>query len=350
MTSPTIAPPGTTGRLIITGLGIVGVTQVLHYQTAFAPREAGLLIFLEATLPVGWFYEGKRRPSMPAYYLMEIAALVCCASIRRQIMLTNSFWNYEYDVWDSLLISCGLAGAKQVFDLQPRSLRVPLLTLMCLLPLTAVGWVVFRGLGVNMALLVVGLHSVIFAYLGKNERESPYNIVALAGFVGFILITFYSKLQFRAVHAYVIPVGLGILILQELFQNRIRPETRNAIRLVTLMTMLGSSGYYALADESHAITFNLTMIILCLLAMGLGSFLKIRLYLALGFVGLMVDLVSILYKTLVLMERGTRMTVIGSLVLGIGAILVFGAIYYKTHLTAFEAWYAKWRRRLGQWE
>jgi len=287
---------------------------------------------------------------MLAYYLMEISALVCCASIRRQFMLTSPFWNYEYDVWASLLISCGLAGAKQVFDLQPRSPRVPLLTLMCLLPITAMVWVLFRGLGVNMALLVVGLHSVIFAYLGKNERESPYNIVALAGFVGFILITFYSKLQLRAVHAYVIPVGLGILVLQELFQSRIRPETRNGIRLVTLMTMLGSSGYYALADERHAITFNLTMIILCLLAMGLGSFLKIRLYLALGFAGLMVDLVSILYKTLVLMERGARMTVIGSLVLVIGAILVFGAIYYKTHQARFETWHAKWRRKLGQWE
>jgi len=344
------AGPALHRTMLYLGLAIVGITQVLHYQTPFAPREAGLLILLEAALAVGWFYEGKGRTSMLAYYLMQISALACFASIRRQLMLTTGFWNYEYDVWASLLLSCGLAGAKQVFDLQPRSLRVPLLTLMCSLPVMAMAWVMIRGLGVNMALLVVGLHSVIFAYLGKNERDSPYNIVALAGFVGFILITFYSKLQFRAIHAYIIPVGLGVLILQELFQTRIRPETRNWVRLMTLMAMLGSSGYYALADERYAITFNLTMIVLCLLAMGLGGLLRVRLYLALGLAGLLVDLVSILYKALVHMERGARMTVIGSLVLVLGAIVVFGAIYYKTHKERFEAWHAKWRFNLGQWE
>jgi len=64
-----------------------------------------------------------------------------------------------------------------------------------------------------------------------------------------------------------------------------------------------------LTDPSHEIAFNLTMIVLCLVAMGFGSFLRIRLYLAMGFAGLMVDLVSILYKVLVHMERNARMTV-----------------------------------------
>ena len=100
----------------------------------------------------------------------------------------------------------------------------------------------------------------------------------------------------------------------------------------------------------HAITFNLTMILLCLLAMGLGSFLRIRLYLALGFAGLMVDLVSILYKVLVHMERSARMTIVGILVLAIGAILVFGAIYYKTNKSRFDSWIDKWRGKLGRWE
>jgi uncharacterized membrane protein len=190
----------------------------------------------------------------------------------------------------------------------------------------------------------------MFAYLGKDQRESPYNILALSGFVAFILITFYSKLHLRAIHAYVIPVGLGVLVLQELFRTRIKPEARNWIRLVTLMAMLGSAGYYALADSRHAITFNLTMILLCLLAMGLGSFLRIIMYLALGFAGLMVDLASILYKVLVHMERSARMTVVGSLVLLIGAVLVFGAIYYKTNKAKLDALGEKWRVRLASWD
>jgi len=58
---------------------------------------------------------------------------------------------------------------------------------------------------------------------------------------------FYSKLQLRVIHAYVIPVGLGVLVLQELFKKRIQPEAQNWIRLVALMAMMGSTGYYALA-------------------------------------------------------------------------------------------------------
>ena len=331
---------------------VVVILQALHYEKLFLVREISLLVLLEAALAVAWWYEGKNRQSMLAYYLMQISALACFASVRRHLMLTTiaagNSWNYEYDVWASLAFSLLLAGSKQ--SLQSRALRVPLLTTMALLPVVALVWVLAHGLSVNMALLVVGMHSVLFAYLGRDDRESPYNIVALAGFVAFILITFYSKLHLRAVHAYIIPTGLGILVLQELFRDRIKPDAKNWIRLVTLMAMLGSSAYYALVDPSHEIVFNMTMIILCLLSMAFGSVLRIRLYLAMGFAGLMVDLISILYKVLVHMERSARMTVIGSLVLGIGAALVFGAIYYKTNKDSLDAWLDEWRGKLAQWQ
>ena len=324
--------------------------QGAHYGAAFSGREIALLMLLEAALAVTWFYEGKRCQSMVAYYLIQVSAVACFAALRRHLMLTTTFWTYEYDVWASLAFSLILAGAKQVFDLQPRTLRVPLLTTMFLLPAMALVWVIVHGLGVNMALLVVGLHSVLFAYLGRESRESPYNILALSGFVAFILMVFYSKLHLRAVHAYIIPVGLGILVLQEIFRDRIKPDARNWIRLVTLMAMLGSSGYYALVDPRYPITFNLTIILLCLLGMGLGSFLRIRVYLAMSFAGLIVDLISILYKVLVQMERSARMTVIGSFVLAIGAVLVFGAIYYKTNKAKLDAWVEGWRLRLAGWQ
>jgi hypothetical protein len=92
------------------------------------------------------------------------------------------------------------------------------------------------------------------------------------------------------------------------------------------------------------------MIILCLMAMGLGSVLRIRLCLALGFAGLMVDLVSLLYKVLVLMERSARMTVVGSLVLLLGAALVFGATYYKTNKARTDALLDQCRLKLAQWQ
>lgn len=141
-----------------------------------------------------------------------------------------------------------------------------------------------------------------------------------------------------------------MLVLLQLLRARLDAQTRNSIRLVTLLAMLGSSGYYALLDDTFLIAYILTFGLLCLLAMGLGGFLRVRLYLVLGFAGLLVDLAAVLYRVLVGMERGPRMTLIGSLVLVVGAALVFGAIFYKTHERELDERIARLRRRFVSWE
>jgi len=89
---------------------------------------------------------------------------------------------------------------------------------------------------------------------------------------------------------------------------------------------------------------------LCLLAMGLGGFLQIRVYVLLGFAGVVVTLASILYRAFSGMERAARLTWVGTLVLLLGAALVAGAIYYKTHREPLNRRIQDWRRRLGEWE
>jgi len=168
--------------------------------------------------------------------------------------------------------------------------------------------------------------------------------------VAFVALTFWAKLELRVIHAYVIPAGLGVLVLVQMLRDRLEAPARNAIRLVTLLAMLGSSGYYALLDDSFPMAFILTFGLLCLLVMGLGGFLHLRLYLTLGFAGLLVDLATVLYRVLVGMERGPRMTLIGSLILIVGAALVFGAIFYKTHKPELDARIAALRKRFGSWE
>jgi len=174
--------------------------------------------------------------------------------------------------------------------------------------------------------------------------------VATLGFVAFVLLAFWTKLELRTVQAFVIPTGAGILVLLQLFHEHIQKETRTAVRLATLMGMLGSAGYYAIADPSHPVVFHLTMVLLCLATMGLGGWLRIRLYLLLGFSGLIVDLCSLAYRELVSMDRGLRMTIIGSMVLLIGIALVTGAIYFKAHKEEIEAKFRKFRSVSTEWE
>jgi hypothetical protein len=332
------------------GFGVAVFLQLRQYGSAYPPGELTLFLALYAALAWSWYREGLARSTTLAFALAELSVLLALMLLRRQLMLTTSFWTPQYDVWASLAASLLLAGAKDTFDKRPPEQRTPLIASSLLLPVASIVWTLVHGLGSDVALIVVGLNSLIFAYLGREQRESPYNVIATTGFVAFVLIVFWSKLGFRVLHAYTVPVGLGVLLLVQMFGGRLPADTRNRIRLVTLLTMLGSSGYYALADDRYPLAFNVTLLLLCLGAMGLGSLLRVRLYLVLGFFGLVVDLLSLTLKVLVHMDRGARMTSVGALVLLLGVSLVGGAVYYKTHREELDAWADALRARLGGWE
>jgi hypothetical protein len=186
--------------------------------------------------------------------------------------------------------------------------------------------------------------------MGKDDKESPYHIAAVSGFVAFLLILFWNKFEVKALHAYIIPVGIGILVLLQLFKERIAPHVRNHIRFVTLLAMLGSAGFYALKGAEINIIYIMIFGLLALLAMLLGGALKIRLYLLLGFTGLVVDVSVIFCKLVIKMQRSAQMTIIGTLVLLAGVAVVSGAIFYKTHQDKITDFIEKMRNKLNSWE
>jgi len=326
------------------------VVQLMHYREAFEAREVVLLCLLFAAFAVGWFYEGQQRRTISAYIVLQLCVLGFFTVLRRQLINTTDFWTPHYDVWASLVVSFGLCGAKQVIDIRPREIRIPMMGTLLGLPVVALIWVVVNGMGSDVALLVVGLHSLMFTFLGKDDRESPYNIVAVGGFVTFVMITFWTQLELTMLNAYVIPVGLGIMVLLQLFRGRIDIDTRNRIRMVTLIAMLASSGYYALVSDEHPLAFNLALIVLCLVSMGLGSFLRIRMYLFLGFAALLVDVATIIFKVVRVADQTTQRAAIGALLLVIGIGLVGGTMYYKTRRDQINAVLDRWRGKLGDWE
>ena len=96
--------------------------------------------------------------------------------------------------------------------------------------------------------------------------------------------------------------------------------------------------------------FDLTLISRSLVSMGLGSFLRIRLYLVLGFATVLVDVVSIVIKVVRAAEQTAQRATIGALLLVIGIGLVGGAIYYKTRRDQVDNVIDHWRKKLGAWE
>jgi hypothetical protein len=331
--------------------GMAAWAQASHYGRPFAHEDLGLLLGLYGVSAWAWWEEGRLRKTMPSYFMLQACVIAFFAVVRRQLMLTLGWWNYEYDVWAGLLVSCALAGAKQILPLgAPREAQIPLLGTLLAMPVAVMTWVLLHGLGTDVVLLVVGLYSLMFAYLGRNDRESKYHLIAMGGFIAFVLIVFWTKLELRALSAYVIPVGVGTLVLLQMFRDKIAPVVRNEIRAVTLLAMLGSAGWYALMDDRYPLYFHMTMLAVAVLAMAAGSLFRTRVYVLLGFAGLLTDLAALVYKLLVHMDRSSRMTLIGTQVLVFGTVLIGGAIYYKTNQEKFNAMFERWRGRLTAWE
>ena len=318
-------------------------------------RQAGVetLLLLEGlhlAFLVAWIMEGRHRRTPLPYVAAQLAGMGLYLAIRQHLVQETSFWRPEYDVWVMVSVSTLLAGMKSLIDRGPVACRMPLLVLRFLLPVMAVGWILLQDLGSTAVLIVLALESMGFAYMGRDNRESPYHVVAISGFVSFMLVLFASKLELRELHAYIIPVGMGILVLLQLFGRRVEARTRSTIRLITLLAMLGSAAWYALSDPKFELVHNLTLVGLGLAAMTLGSLMRIRLYLILGFSGLLLDLLSLFYRVISGMERSMRMSTVGVVVLLVGLALVFGAVYYKTHRREVDGWISGWRGRLAQWE
>ncbi|OGV78135.1 MAG: hypothetical protein A3K19_15590 [Lentisphaerae bacterium RIFOXYB12_FULL_65_16] len=332
------------------GTFAAGAVQILHYGRACEPVNLAALCILYAALVPGWHCEGKARQSTAAYFLLQVCVALLFAAVRRQLMLTTSFWTEEYDVWTALAVSACLAATKQALDLQPGHVRRPFSLSLCALPLFALVWCVLHGLGTDMALVVVGLSSLIYTFLGKDDRESPYNVIAVGGFVAFVLLLFWSQFQVRVVFAYVVPAGIGVLALVQLFARRIPTEVRQTVRGAALLAMFASVAYPALVDDSRPVLFNLAFAGLGLAAMACGTLMRLRLFLGMGAAGVVADVVAIFAKAVWHLDRGAQMTAVGVLILLVGIGLVAGTVYYKTRRAAVNAATAAWFRRFGDWE
>ena len=339
------------GRLVWVALGITVLLHMLHGVSELLVREHWMFMALYAAIAwEGWTALSKRRPAT-ATVLLQLCGIGFLVSLRMLVADTSpDVWRAEYDVWAVLVLSMVLSGAKPYMDRSSSSVRRALFPGLFLLPAFAIVWTLANDLGTDVMLVVLGLQSLMFSYMGKDERESPYRIVAIAGFVAFVLVTFHSKLEFRQAHAYIIPVGLGVLALVQMLQRYMTVETRNRIRAATHITMLASAGYYALVDGSHTIAFNVTLFLLCLASMAAGALLRVRLFLLMGFGGLVVSLASIFYRLLKAMEHTMRLTSVGLLVLLVGVVFVMGTVYYKTHRDRVNAWLQRWQRKIGAWE
>jgi hypothetical protein len=327
--------------------GLMLLASAEHWGRPYALQTLALTSVVWGALAACWYRLGQARENLAWVLVAEACGVALLLGIRQHLLLGTEFWTLEYDVWASLALTAILAGLKEVTESSKRHNRLALVGTMLLLPLLAIAWAVFNELSSDITIVVVGVNSVILSVMGRSERKSPYNLLAVLGFVSFVILVVYSKLGLRSIQAYVIPVGLGIFVLLRLFGGELQREARRKVESVTLFAMIGSSAYYALADLSHPIGFNLTLLAVCFGGMLLGTILRVRLYLGIGGGGILLCLASIAFKVVMGLGRTVQVSALGLLLLLAGVALVGGSAYYKANR---EQVLAKWEDFLGRFE
>lgn len=321
-----------------------------HWGRPYALQTLAVTSLVWGALSACWYRLGQARENLAWVLVAEACGVALLLGIRQHLLLGTEFWTLEYDVWASLALTAILAGLKEVTASSKRHNRLALVGTMLLLPLLAIGWAVFNELSSDITIVVVGVNSVILSVMGRSERKSPYNLLAVLGFVTFVILVVYSKLGLRSLQAYVIPVGLGVFVLLRLFGGGLQREARRKVESVTLFAMIGSSAYYALADLSHPIGFNLTLLAVCFGGMLLGTVLRVRLYLGIGGGGILLCLASIAFKIVMGLQRTIQVTALGLLLLVAGVVLVGGSAYYKANREQMLARWEGFLRRFEGWE
>ncbi|MEI6210195.1 MAG: hypothetical protein WCR06_01090 [bacterium] len=297
-----------------------------------------------------WLREGYLRDGVFPYTLSVLSLAGAWIMLRRLLFLHFDFWTYEYDIWLSLGASIAFSAAKRLVLQQQPGLARTMSGTVWLMPVLQCVWLLYFRMGADLSLLVLGIQSMLFAWHGGGKRDSPYNAIAMLGFVGFVCLLFWSKLELRCVPAYTIPSGLGILGLLWLFGDHLLPAVRNSVRLVTVCAMLGSCGYYALLDDQYPVGFHLSLLLLGLAVMALGPLLRVQLYLYLGFAGFATDLVALVVKQFHALDRSVQMMGIGALLLLLGIAVVGGAILCKTRRANIRAFVERLRNWQRNWE
>lgn len=305
------------------------------------------LLLIDAGL-IAVAVEAARRPEAGPLRQLEAAVSIQLAfglmlhAARTQGIARLGRWQASYDLWILLGVGLALTAALRRLARSAPSLRVPFAITHALVPLAALLLGHAYDLGSHAALLVLGLHSLMFGTVGEGRRESPYSMAMLVCAVAFVLVGFWTQLQLRVAHAYVIPVSLGVLGLLWMLGDRVDRPVRRAVQRLALLAMLLSTSFYVIADDRYPLAFNLTLLLLSLAMMASGTALRRRSYLLLGFCGILINLGSITVKTLMRVDQTARMSAIGAIVLVAGAALIAGAVYVKTHRARVDELIARW--------
>ncbi|NOK33583.1 hypothetical protein HMI49_10275 [Corallococcus exercitus] len=205
---------------------------------------------------------------------------------------------------------------------------------------------VLPGDATGEAALFAGGSGLLYAALGAVERSRMFGAFAAAA-CNLALLLAALAFGLEGLEVYLAPLGLLLLMMGQLFTSSLPHAARNAVRILggLLLYVPAAAKLAARMGESADGTYAIVFGAVCLLGVAVGMALRIRAYLALGTLFLLLDVVANL------LDAGLRDHRIGFLVMTLaGLSIVTGRVMATLKRQEWELLLRRVRVQLGGWD
>ncbi|GMU08907.1 hypothetical protein ASNO1_51600 [Corallococcus caeni] len=205
---------------------------------------------------------------------------------------------------------------------------------------------VLPGDATGEAALFAGGSGLLYAALGAVERSRMFGAFAAAA-CNLALLLAALAFGLEGLEVYLAPLGLLLLMMGQLFTSSLPHAARNAVRILggLLLYVPAAAKLAARMGESADGTYAVVFGAVCLLGVAVGMALRIRAYLALGTLFLLLDVVANL------LDAGLRDHRIGFLVMTLaGLSIVTGRVMATLKRREWELLLGRVRVQLRGWD
>ncbi|WP_257978961.1 hypothetical protein [Corallococcus exiguus] len=196
------------------------------------------------------------------------------------------------------------------------------------------------------AALLAGGSGLLYAALGAVERSRMFGAFAAAA-CNLALLIAALAFGLEGLEVYLAPLGLLLLMMGQLFTSSLPHAARNAVRILggLLLYVPAAAKLTASMGQSEDGTYAIVFGAVCLLGVAVGMALRIRAYLALGTLFLLLDVVANL------LDAGLRDHRIGFLVMTLtGLTIVTGRVMATLKRQEWDLLLRRVRVQLRGWD
>jgi hypothetical protein len=266
-----------------------------HEPLGLADALAGVAVLL--VLSVGLFRAAVRTDLEPLAYLGQIAVAGAAAFLRLSrpdVFASDIFQRF----WPLILVGLAFVAFGLGTILERRGLAViavPLERVAVVIAVAPAGGVWFVGRGEGSVALF--LSASFYGALAAQRKRAGYAAAAVAfanaGLHPLLLLGGFGYLAEPAL--FFGPLGLSLVASAHAAGNRLRDETRSALRIAGSFLVFASLTFSVYVDLAHRTLDSIILALLCVLGAILGMRLRVPAYVHLGASFLLLDIASHIY-------------------------------------------------------